>query len=228
MWANVIAWLDSYHLKQDSLNEAIAWSRIVPLVALHVIALVGLFTFSIAVVDIAVAVSLYLVRMFAITGFFHRYFAHKAFQTSRWHQFFWGFLGTTATQRGPLWWAAHHRRHHQHTETADDPHNARRGFWWSHMGWFLSEKHFRTDQDAVRDLAKYPELVWLDRFDIVPPIILAALHRGQSSRASAACSGHNRAAARFLGLSRFDACVDARDAFDQLAGASFRQAAIRQ
>ena len=175
MWANVVAWLDSYHLKQDTQNEAIAWGRIVPLIALHVIAVIGLFTFSITVIDIAVAVSLYLVRMFAITGFFHRYFAHKAFQTSRWHQFFWGFLGTTATQRGPLWWAAHHRRHHQPTETADDPHNARRGFWWSHMGWFLSEKHFRTDQEAVRDLARYPELVWLDRFDIVPPIILAGV-----------------------------------------------------
>ncbi len=175
MWANVLAWIDSYQLQEPDDSEAIAWGRVLPLIALHVIGLVGLFLFPLSVVDLSVAVLLYLIRMFAITGFFHRYFSHKAFATARWHQFLWAFLGTTATQRGPLWWAAHHRHHHQHTETERDPHNARRGFWWSHMGWFLSPRHFATDKHAVRDFARFPELVWLDRFDVVPPIVLAAL-----------------------------------------------------
>ena len=174
MWANVLAWIDSYQLQEPDDSENIAWGRVVPLIALHIIGLAGLFLFPLSLTDLAVAALLYGLRMFAITGFFHRYFSHKSFATSRWHQFFWAFLGTTATQRGPLWWAAHHRHHHQHTETEHDPHNARRGFWWSHMGWFLSPRHFATDTRAVRDFARYPELVWLDRFDILPPIVLAA------------------------------------------------------
>jgi stearoyl-CoA desaturase (delta-9 desaturase) len=115
-------------------------------------------------------------RLVAITGFYHRYFSHRTFRTSRALQFVFAVLGTMAVQRGPLWWAAHHRHHHAHADEADDSHSpAQHGFWWSHVGWFMNRSNFRTRSEMIRDLMRYPELRFLDRFDIVPPIALAAL-----------------------------------------------------
>ena len=159
-------WLDSYNADpQPESADHIAWSRIIPFLLLH-LGLIGAFFIDVAPVDLAVAAGLYAVRMFAITGFYHRYFAHKTFATSRVTQFVWGVIGASATQRGPLWWAANHRTHHKHADTPEDPHEAGRGFIWSHLGWFLTNRHFGTKQKAVPDLMRFPELVWLDRFDL--------------------------------------------------------------
>jgi stearoyl-CoA desaturase (delta-9 desaturase) len=77
-------------------------------------------------------------------------------------------------QRGPLWWAAHHRHHHAHSDRPGDPHSpAQHGFLWSHTGWFMAREHFGTRTALVRDLARYPELRLLDRFDIAVPFLLA-------------------------------------------------------
>ncbi|MDB6151836.1 MAG: Fatty acid desaturase, partial [Chthoniobacteraceae bacterium] len=120
------------------------------------------------------AVVLYFVRMFAITGFYHRYFSHRTFHTSRAAQFCFAALGNTAVQRGALWWAAVHRHHHKHADQEHDVHSPTlSGFWWSHIGWMTSNKNFPTNYEAIRDLAKYPELVFLNRFDLVVPAVLA-------------------------------------------------------
>jgi len=111
--------------------------------------------------------------MFAITGFYHRYFSHKAFRTSRPMQFLFALVGAASVQRGPLWWAAHHRHHHRHADTEQDMHSPRHGFFRSHMGWFLTKRGFATNLANIPDLAKFPELRYLDRFDIVVPIFLA-------------------------------------------------------
>jgi stearoyl-CoA desaturase (Delta-9 desaturase) len=77
-------------------------------------------------------------------------------------------------QRGPLWWASHHRHHHLHADQAADSHSARQhGLWWSHLGWFLGRENFATRTALVPDFARYPELRWLDRFDIAVPALLA-------------------------------------------------------
>src|SRR5262249_54480325 len=126
-------------------------------------------------VAILAAVLLYAVRMFAITAFYHRYFAHRSFKTSRAVQFLFALLGASAVQRGPLWWAAHHRQHHAHSDRPVDPHSpGLRGFLWAHTGWFLATCNFSTRQELVRDLRQFPELRFLDRFDVVVPIALAA------------------------------------------------------
>jgi len=121
-----------------------------------------------------VAVLLYLVRMFAITGFYHRYFSHKTFSTSRPAQFLFAVVGATAVQRGPLWWAYQHRHHHLHSDEDEDVHSpCKRGFWWSHIGWITSARNFPTNYEQVRDLAKFPELVFLNRFDSLVPFLFA-------------------------------------------------------
>jgi stearoyl-CoA desaturase (delta-9 desaturase) len=78
-------------------------------------------------------------------------------------------------QRGPIWWAAHHRDHHAFSDRKEDPHSpVQHGFLRSHMSWFLSTKGFIPDLKRVRDLLQFPELRWLDRFDIVIPVALGA------------------------------------------------------
>ena len=114
----------------------------------------------------------YFIRMFAITAFYHRYFSHKTFRTSRWMHALFAFLGSSTTQRGPLWWASHHRRHHSHSDSEQDVHSpVKKSFIFSHMGWFLTKKHFPTEIRHVRDWMKYPELVFINRFDVFSPVL---------------------------------------------------------
>lgn len=150
------------------------WARVLPFLAMHLACLAVLWV-GVSWFAVAVALVLYAVRMFAITGFYHRYFSHRTFRTSRVVQFLFALVGASCVQRGPLWWAAHHRNHHRHADTAADPHSPGvHGFWWSHMGWFLTRGGFRTDWSRIPDLARFPELRWLDRYDIAVPVALAA------------------------------------------------------
>lgn len=153
--------------------KRVDWMRAVPYLGMH-LACFAVIWVGWSPVAIAVAVILYAVRMLAITGFYHRYFSHRSFKTSRPVQFLFALIGAASVQRGPIWWAAHHRHHHASSEQPEDPHSpVQHGFWWSHNGWFLSREHFGTREDRVRDLLKYPELRLLDRFDIAVPVLLA-------------------------------------------------------
>lgn len=117
----------------------------------------------------------YAVRMFGITAGYHRYFAHRSFCTSRAFQFVLAVLGASACQKGVLWWAGWHRHHHKHADSERDVHSPlQRGFWWSHLGWFLlSDEHSAVLYGMVPDLARYPELRALERLHLVPGILLA-------------------------------------------------------
>ena len=154
-------------------GESVAWLRVTPFIALHLACLAPIWV-GVGAIELAVAAASYVVRVFAISVFYHRCFSHRAFRTHRAVQFLFAFLGAAATQRGPLWWAAQHRLHHAHADTDADPHSSRRGFWWSHMLWFLCRANYRTSLHRVRDLARFPELVWLNRFDLAAPLMFAA------------------------------------------------------
>jgi stearoyl-CoA desaturase (delta-9 desaturase) len=125
---------------------------------------------------VVLCVAAYLIRMFGITAGYHRYFSHRAFKTNRLVQFVLAWLGCSALQKGPLWWAGHHRRHHRFSDTPDDPHSPHvTSFWWSHVGWVMTPEHENTHWEELNDWAKYPELRWLDRWHWVPGIVLAVL-----------------------------------------------------
>lgn len=154
--------------------HGIAWARMTPFLLLHVICLSVIWV-GVSPVALAVAGALYLVRMFAITGFYHRYFCHRAFKTSRVSQFLFGVLGASAGQRGPIWWAAHHRRHHHHSDEHTDVHSPlQHGFLWSHMGWFMAHGPTAPDLAYVADLMQYRELRFLERFDVLVPSLLGS------------------------------------------------------
>lgn len=171
----ITSWFDNNtagELIKNNSSSDIAWARIIPFIFLH---LSCLLVFFVGYSDFAIAVAtlLYLIRMFAITGFYHRYFSHKTFKTFRPIQFIFAFIGASAAQRGPLWWAAHHRHHHAKSDTSHDPHSPKhQGFLTSHMGWFLRSHNFSTQAERIRDLVHYPELRFLDRFDIIAPLSL--------------------------------------------------------
>jgi stearoyl-CoA desaturase (delta-9 desaturase) len=117
----------------------------------------------------------YALRVFGITGGYHRYFAHKSFKTSRAFQFVLAFLGCAATQKGPLWWAGTHRRHHRYSDQPGDPHSPRDGWYYSHQGWIFDPRWEGTPAEGIRDFAKYPELEWLNRNHWVAPLSLAVV-----------------------------------------------------
>lgn len=117
----------------------------------------------------------YALRMFGITAGYHRYFSHRSFRLGRASQFALACLAQTSGQKSVLWWAAHHRRHHRHADRADDIHSPQRqGLVWAHVGWVLSDRHVSYDLSHVRDLARFPELRWLDRYHWIPTVAYAA------------------------------------------------------
>jgi stearoyl-CoA desaturase (delta-9 desaturase) len=171
----IVNWLDTRRVMDasDPRFARIAWLRVMPFLGVHVMCL-GVFFVGVSAAALWTALALYLIRMFAITGFYHRYFSHKSFKTSRVMQFLMGVLGASAVQRGPLWWAAHHRNHHRNSDQPEDFHSPKQhGFWWAHMGWFMTPKGFITDHDKIPDLMKFPELRLLDRFDTLIAVALA-------------------------------------------------------
>ena len=147
-------------------DERINRTSSIPFLALHLVPLLAIFT-GVTRTDLIVCAALYLGRMFFITAGYHRYFAHRSYKMARVPQFLMAFGGTTAAQKGPLWWAAHHRDHHRYADTDRDIHSPSKGFWWSHVGWFLANRFKQTNVDGIRDFARYPELRWLDRHDWV-------------------------------------------------------------
>ncbi len=154
-------------------DDHIQWYRVIPFIAMH-IACLGVFLVEFSWIPIMVALALFIVRMFAITAFYHRYFSHRTFKTSRLFQFLMAFIGCSAAQRGPLWWAAQHRHHHNHSDEHPDEHSpGLRGFWMSHMGWFMTKSGFETKTRLVRDWLRFRELALVERFDYIAPVLLA-------------------------------------------------------
>ena len=174
---NILRWFDSEagsdHLDVSSRSFNIV--RVLPFIGLHLACLLAFVT-GVSTFAVVFAIAFFLIRMFAITGFYHRYFSHKTFKTSRPAQFIFAVIGASAAQRGPLWWAAHHRHHHQYSDQPEDLHSPHQGgFWWSHAGWFTCDAGFATNEKRVRDWLKFPELRFINRFDTLVPAVFAIL-----------------------------------------------------
>jgi stearoyl-CoA desaturase (delta-9 desaturase) len=138
----------------------------------HLVCLTAIWT-GVPAKALVVALVLYVARMWAITAGYHRYFSHRSYKTSRVFQFAIAFLGQTSAQRGVIWWAAVHRHHHLHSDTEHDVHSPRHhGFWYAHVGWIFNPSNWQPDYGTVKDLTRYPELVWLDKNVYLPAILL--------------------------------------------------------
>jgi stearoyl-CoA desaturase (Delta-9 desaturase) len=139
---------------------------------LHAACLLAFVT-GVSAGNIALFLATFWLRMFGITGGYHRYFAHKTYKTSRPFQFALAFLAASATQKGPLWWAGHHRGHHKYADKPGDTHSPREGIYYAHQGWIFDRRWDATPIDRIGDFAAYPELVWLNKYHVVAPVVLA-------------------------------------------------------
>lgn len=149
-----------------------SWSQEAKFLGAHVVAAIGAWYIPPTREVILLGVAAYFVRMFFITAGYHRYFAHRAFKTSRWFQFVLALGGATASQKGAMWWASHHRHHHKYSDMPEDTHSpVQRGLWWAHMGWILSPKFKPTRWDLMKDFERFPELRFLNRAWILPPLV---------------------------------------------------------
>ncbi|HZZ81972.1 MAG TPA: acyl-CoA desaturase [Gemmataceae bacterium] len=160
-----------------NLSMKVDWVRAIPFILLHVGCLaVFLIPNPVSWLAIVIAVGLYALRVFTLTGFYHRYFSHRSFKTFRIVQFIFAVIGCSSVQRGPLWWAAHHRHHHVHSDDPEDLHSPKQqGILFSHTGWFLTPRALPTRFKLIPDFAKYPELRMLDRWDLLVPVIMGVL-----------------------------------------------------
>lgn len=163
------------------LPPRLAWLKNIPFLALHAACFAAIWT-GITWTSVLLCGFTYFIRMFGITAGYHRYFAHRSYKTSRFFQFVMAFLGCSAMQKGPLWWAAHHRHHHLYSDTPNDPHSpkgkpgwwsALSGFWWSHVGWVLDPRTENTEWDVIQDMSRFPELRFINKYHWVPGIVLA-------------------------------------------------------
>ena len=164
------------------LAQAKGWRHVyfnaltLPFWGVHVLAIVGIALTGLSWLGLALTAALYVPRMFFVTGGYHRYFSHRSYKTSRWFQFVLALGATTTAQKGVLWWAAHHRVHHKLSDMPGDLHSVKQsGFWWAHMGWILARDLEGTDDSRIKDFSRYPELRWLDRYWMLPPIAMGVI-----------------------------------------------------
>jgi len=155
-------------------DEKINWISSLPFLLFHAVPILAILT-GVTWKAVAIFGALYASRMFAVTAGYHRYFAHRSYRVNRPLQFGLALLGTTAAQKGPLWWAAHHRAHHRYSDTEKDVHSPQKGFWWSHVGWILCNRYKEADLGLVRDLTAFPELRFLERYNAVAPWVLGGV-----------------------------------------------------
>jgi stearoyl-CoA desaturase (Delta-9 desaturase) len=146
----------------------------IPFFIVHFIPLALLFT-GVSRTAVVLFVFTFALRTFFVTAGYHRYFAHRAYRMGRVPQFIFAAGGLTTAQKDPLWWASIHRAHHRHSDTDLDPHSPHKGFWWSHVGWILSSAHKKADLSNVEDLARYPELRFMNRHDWIGPWALGVM-----------------------------------------------------
>lgn len=174
---SITQWISNGHSKEidpNQLRNKIDWVRALPFILLNLSCLC-VFWVGFSWTAFIAAIVLCYIRVFSIGAFYHRYFSHRAYKTNRFWQLIFAILGASAAQRGPLWWATHHRRHHVVADEPVDAHSpVHHGFFWSHIGWFLAEKNYHYNSQNVTDLTKYPELVFLDRYDVLVPVMFAA------------------------------------------------------
>ena len=143
-----------YNSSFELLPNKIDWLGTVPFILLNLSCFLVIWV-GYSRVAVVTAVVLYFLRVFFIGAFYHRYFAHRTYKANRFWQFVFAILGSSAVQRGPLWWAAHHRKHHTCADKDMDAHSpVQHGFLWSHLGWFMATKNYFYNSERIKDFAK--------------------------------------------------------------------------
>jgi fatty-acid desaturase len=150
-------------MSQLKLNyNNIFWITLVHLVAL---AAIPFFTWGNLT---AALIGLFVLAPLGINVGYHRLLTHRAFTAPTFVRRGLATLGAVIGAGPPLHWVAMHRVHHRFSDTGQDPHDATRGFWYSHvLHLFQQDPHEAGEEDYIKkyapDLAADPYLVWLNK-----------------------------------------------------------------
>jgi stearoyl-CoA desaturase (delta-9 desaturase) len=151
------------------------WKSVIWVTGLHAGVLLAPFTFTWS--GLAVFGILYVVTGLGVTLGYHRLLTHRSFKTPRAVEYVLTLFGVLANEGGPLKWVGPHRKHHTYADREGDPHSPRKGFWWAHVGWWLHYDPVLDDPvlgvQNVKDLARDPVHRFFEKWQIVPPLLLA-------------------------------------------------------
>jgi fatty-acid desaturase len=110
---------------------------------------------------------------------YHRLLTHRSFKCPPVVEYGLALLGSLSIEGGPIEWVAHHRQHHQYPDQDGDPHNARQGFWWSHVLWMLWTPSKESQRELVRryapDLLRVPFYRFLSHAYVALSVLIGAL-----------------------------------------------------
>jgi stearoyl-CoA desaturase (Delta-9 desaturase) len=152
------------------------WGNISLLALVHVVAVGGMAiylpTHGLSWAALGIGAVLTVATIFSISAGYHRLFSHRAYEAHPLLRFLLLVFGAGAFQNTALAWAADHRRHHGRTDSDLDPYDARRGFWYAHVGWVLRKPDPKIEAVPVRDLERDPLVVWQDRYYVPIGIVV--------------------------------------------------------
>jgi len=149
-----------------------------------VVGLYGLFTTKLMFPTFVLAFFMYLWTGLGITAGYHRLWSHRAYNASWIVRFLLCLGGAGAFEGSAKWWCRNHRAHHRYTDTEKDPYNAKKGFWYAHMGWMLQKQNVHKIGFAdISDLNKDPMIQWQHKYypfvsigvGLVLPTVVAAM-----------------------------------------------------
>jgi stearoyl-CoA desaturase (delta-9 desaturase) len=141
------------------------------LAAVHILGIGGLIAYlllhGLSTAALVIGLVWTQLTILAISAGYHRLFSHRTYETHPIVEFLLLCFGAAAFQNSAATWSADHRRHHKYVDTDRDPYDARRGFWYSHIGWVLEKGPPAIELYPVRDLARMPLVAWQHRHHFV-------------------------------------------------------------
>jgi stearoyl-CoA desaturase (delta-9 desaturase) len=154
------------------------WTNVVFIAAAHLLAIGGIlwlvfvrtspWTLGLALAWVALC-------GLAITGGYHRLFAHPTYRASRALRVVYLVFGAAAAQNSVIEWSSSHRLHHAKTDCDEDPYNIRLGFWWAHIGWVFFDSVSPPDTGNAKDLASDPFVRWQHHYYVVLAILVGGV-----------------------------------------------------
>ena len=111
----------------------------------------------------------------AITGGYHRLFAHATYEATTPLKIFYLLFGAASVQNSALKWSSDHRIHHSDVDTERDPYDITQGFWWAHIGWVVYKSGKQLELNRVKDLARDPWVMLQHKYWIPLAILMAAV-----------------------------------------------------
>merc|ERR1711991_1136219 len=169
---------------KDEAEFKINWLHAFILTWTPALALYGAFTTELRLPTLALAVFFYFFTGMGITAGYHRLFSHKAYRAHWTVRLALALAGAGAFQGSAKWWCRNHRAHHRFTDTDKDPYNVRKGFWWAHLGWMLSQQDYsRSGFADITDIKSDRILAWQHKYygpiglfvSVILPTAIAAL-----------------------------------------------------